>query len=642
MTGKVLIGADANSLLLDQTPIGFAIANAASAQGNSVVYISDDPRWGTLTLTLQNNTSAGIRLDAASTVLKLFVAPLLINAEIRKIELVSPDWAMEFLSNSGDQLYLELKFAAASPVIVAAGQTVAIQFKNVLASGSSGPGRFLAKYNGFKPAKDGSQRIPVQRQLPPDQAKDWPVTPGFRSRDEYGGSSDQGKSIYVTPWPAPSPADAISNNLVLEIETSETLTFGTPKPSIFVSFLSGDGEASLCSDDDITSMIADIDQSPGTWGVSKQATADLPVFTVLPGADTGSFDPAGGPLAIKFSNLISMLPPDKSSLIFVQCTGLSDHGYNDTVFVQFIDKVSPTPREISFVAYDGNTPVPQGGTVGYGDVTLKWDVFAAQLCLVEETGNVGKAVDTLVVPADNPLMQYHLQPQVGTQQFGNYLFSFNVTPPNVGVLTASPNAVAPGGASTLLWSCSNGASVQVKRGDGTIILDQGPLVGSCTVYSQSDTTYTLVCTGAGERSTTTTVSVPPVGASINSDGVIWYTRPSPVNPIDPNPFGPFGPLGAESPGEAPELGSQAGVDVITNWNVTVNWSTNCASSCRVVCVDTNETISTSLQGSWSDSGTGTGISGGAPRRFQIFATGLGTAQPATDVYYSRPGFGPQI
>ena len=232
---------------------------------------------------------------------------------------------------------------------------------------------------------------------------------------------------------------------------------------------------------------------------------------VLPGANTGSFDPAGGPLAIKFSNLISMLLPGKSSLIFIQCTGLSDHGYNDTVFVQFIDKVSPTPCEISFVAYDGSTLVSQGGTVGYGEVTLKWDVFAAQLCLVEETGKVGKAVDTLVVPAHNPLMQYHLQPQVGTQQFGNYLFSFNVTPPNVGVLTASPNAVAPGGASTLSWSCSNGASVQVKRGDGTIILDQGPLVSSCTVNPQSDTTYTLVCIGAGERSTTTTVSVPPRG-----------------------------------------------------------------------------------------------------------------------------------
>ena len=642
MTRKVLTAADANSLLLDQTPIGFAVANAANAQGNSVVYISDDPRWGTLTLTLQNNTSTSLTLDAASTVLKLFVAPLLTNDEIKKIQFESPDWTMNFVSDDGEQLYLELKFAAASPASVAVGQTVAIQFKNVLASGSSGPGRFLAEYSGFKPVKDGSQRIPVQRQLPPDQAKDWPITRGFRSRDEYGGSSDQGKSIYVTPWSVTSPADGISNNLVLEIETSEILTFGTPKPSIFVSFLSGDGDASLCSDDDITSMIADIDQSPGAWGVSKHATANLPVFIALPGANTGSLDPADGPLAIRFSNLISMLPPDKSSLVFVQCTGLSNHGYNDTVFVQFIDKVQPTPCEISFVAYDGNTPVPQGGTVGYGDVTLKWDVFAAQFCLIEETGHIGKAVDTLVVPADKPLMQYHLQPQVGTQQFGNYLFSFNVTPPNVGVPTASPNAVAPGGTSTLSWSCSNGTSVQVKRGDGTVILDQGPLVGSCIVNPQSDTTYTFVCIGAGERSTTTTVSVPPVGASINSNGVIWYTRPSPVNPIDPNPFGPFGPLGAESLGEAPELGSQAGVDVITNWNVTVNWSTNCASSCRVVCVDTNETISTSLQGSWSNSGTGTGISGGAPRQFQIFATGRGTAQPATDVYYSRPGFGPQI
>jgi hypothetical protein len=634
MTLKIFTGADVSSLLLDQTPIGFAIANAADPQGHAIIYISDDPRWGTITLTLQNNTSTGITLDAAATVLKLYVTP-----GVKQIELASPDWAMSFLSDKGGQLCLQLKFAAPS-VVVAVGQTVAIQFKNVQTSGSSGPGRFLAEYSGFKPVKDGSQRIPVLRQLPPDQAKNWPLTLGFQSRDEYGGSHDQGNSIYVTPWSVTSPADAISNNFVLEIATSEILTFGTTKPSIFISFLSGDGDAALCSDDDIKSMMADIDQSPGTWGVPKQGTADLPVFVASPGADNGSFDPAAGPLAIRFSNLISMLPPDKSSLIFVQCTGLSDQGYNDTVFVQFIGKVSPTPCVTSFVAYNDGTLVPQGGTVGYGQVTLKWNVFAAQLCLVEETGHVGKAVDTLVVPADKPLTQYHLQPQVGTQQFGNSLFSFNVSPPNVGVPTAAPNAVAPGGASTLSWSCSNGASVQVKRGDGTVILDQGPLVSSCTVNPQSDTTYTLVCSGAGESSTTTTVSVPPVGASINSDGTIWYTKPAPVNPINPNPFGPFGPLGPGSLGEAPELGAQAGVDVITNWYVTVHWSTYCASSCRVVCVDTNQIISTSLNGSWNNSGTGTGISGGAPRRFQIFATGRGTAQPPTDVSYERPGFGP--
>ncbi len=634
MTLKILTGADVSSLLLDQTPIGFAIANAADPQGHAIIYISDDPRWGTITLTLQNNTSAGITLDAATTVLKLYVTP-----GVNKIELASPDWAMSFLSDKGGQLCLQLKFTAPSAV-VAVGQTVAIQFKNVQASGISGPGRFLVEYSGLKPAKDGSQRIPVQRQLPPDQAKNWPLALGFRSRDEYGGTSDQGNSIYVTPWSVTSPADAISNNFVLEIATSEILTFGTPKPSIFVSFLSGDGEAALCSDDDITSMIADIDQSPGTWGVSKQGTADLPVFVASPGADNGSFDPAAGLLAIRFSNLISMLPPNKSSLIFVQCTGLSDQGYNDTVFVQFIDKLPPTPCVTSFVAYnDDGTPVPQGGTVGYGQVTLKWNVFAAQLCLVEETGQTGKAIDTAIVPAQQPLTTYHLQPQVASKEFGSRDVSFNVSPPNVGVLTAAPNAVAPGGASTLSWSCSNGASVQVKRGDGTVILDQGPLISSCTVNPQSDTTYTLQCTGAGERSTTTTVSVPPVGASINSHGVIWYTRPVPVNPINP-PFGPFGPLGAESLGEAPELGAQAGVDVITNWNVTVTWNTYCASSCRVVCVDTNQIISTSLNGSWNNSGTGTGISGGAPRRFQIFATGRGTAQPPTDVSYERPGFGP--
>jgi hypothetical protein len=564
-----------------------AIANAADPQGHSIVYISNDPRWGTLTLTLQNNTPGGITLDAASTVLKLFVAPLLTNDEIEKIELASPDWAKSFPSDNG-QLYLQLNFAAPNAVIVAAGQTVAIQLKNVQASGSSGPGRFLAEYSGFKPAKDGSQRIPVQRQLPPDQGKNWPLPPpGFRSRDEYGGSHDQGKSIYVTPWSVTSPANAISNNFVLEIATSEMLTFGTPKPSIFVSFLSGDGEAALCSDDDITSMIADIDQSPGTWGVSKQGTADLPVFVAAPGADNGSFDPAAGPLAIRFSNLISMLPPDKSSLIFVQCTGLSAQGYNDTVFVQFIDKVQPTPYITSFAAYNGNTPVPQGGTVDYGHVTLKWNVFAAQLCLVEETGQTGKAIDTAIVPAQQPLTKYNLQPQVGSTEFDSRDVSFNVTPPKIDQLSFSPNAVAPGGPSTLSWSCSNAAYVRVTGSNGAVIIDNAPLTSSVAVNAGPvDTTFQFDCVGAGTVTAPATLSVPP-----------------------PNPF-----IWAQLNVTGPP----------TTFTVVVQWHADYATSCAVYCVDTGQLLSTDLISTCTLPAPMVGNVLEGPKLFRIVAVGRGT------------------
>jgi hypothetical protein len=61
VTLKILTGADANSLLLDQTPIGFAIANAADPQGHAIIYISDDPRWGTITLVAEQH----IRRDHA-------------------------------------------------------------------------------------------------------------------------------------------------------------------------------------------------------------------------------------------------------------------------------------------------------------------------------------------------------------------------------------------------------------------------------------------------------------------------------------------------------------------------------------------------------------------------------------------------
>ncbi|WP_159005601.1 hypothetical protein, partial [Bradyrhizobium sp. S69] len=362
------------------------------------------------------------------------------------------------------------------------------------------------------------------------------------------------------------------------------------------SFLSGDGEAALCSDDDITSMIADIDQSPGTWGISKQGTADFPVFVASPGANTGSFDPAAGPLAIEFSNLISMLPPDKSSLIFVQCTGLSNQGYNDTVFVQFIDKVPPTPHVTSFVAYNGDAPVPQGGTVDYGHVILKWNVFAAQLCLVEETGHVGKAIDTAIVPAQQPLSKYNLQPQVGSTEFDSRDVSFNVTPPKINQLSWAPNAVAPGGPSTLSWSCSNAGYVRVTGSNGAVIIDNAPLTSSVAVNAGSvDTTFQFTCVGAGVVTVPATLAVPL-----------------------PNPF-IFAQL---------QFPTADGT-----WTIKVQWHADYATSCQVYCVDTGQLLSTDLISSCMVPAPVVGNTVEGPKLFRIVAVGRSTVTVDSPVHW---------
>jgi len=575
----MLTGADVSALLLDQKPIGFDVVNA---HGDGIVYIANDERWGQLTLRMQNNTDASVTLGAASSLLKLYLWPLLTSEEIGKITLGTPGWKLGRVS---EQQQIHLEIGPAGPLTVEPGERISIQIEGVLASGVATAGRFLVQYSGLGNLKNGEQRIPVMRQLPPDQGKTWPLTLGFRSRAEYGGSSDQGNAIYVTPWQTDA---SIDNNFVIEIVADQTVPFAGQTPTIIISFLSGDSDASLCSDAEIEIMIAGIDQSPGDdpWVVTKDTTTPLPVFNARPKSGTEAFDTAG-PLGIKFSNLASTLPSGKASLVFVQCTGLDT--YDDYVGVHNLDKLDPVPVVNSFAAYDGSDVVAQDGTVDYGQVTLKWDVFAAQQCLVKESRFVGKAYDSMLVPANRSQMAYTLIPLIGTKQFTKEpgLVQFNVAAPKVGPCAVSPATVPPGGASTLSWSCSNADHVQVKRSDGTVLVDGAGLVSSCSVNAgTSDTTFTVTAVGAGETSSSVTLDVPAPDPLISAQIVAYHA----------------------GHGE----GSRTFLSLVVSWNAQY------AVSCSVWRLDTGALISTSLVSDWSP------LDGTMPHNFRITAVGNGT------------------
>jgi len=591
-TAKVMTSADAGEILLAQPPIGFDVVNA---QGNAVVYISDDANWGQLTLRLQNNTAAPIALDASSVV-KFYPGPLLNNGEIGKIELIAAGFKMTPVAGAGQQLHLELRPAGALTFACGEDGRLEMKFGSVFASGVATPGRFLVEYHGFGTLEDGTQRIPVMRQLPPGQGKDWPLTPAFGARTDYGGNKDQGNAIFVTPWPESDQA-AISNYFILELMASEVVEFGDARPAIMMSFLSGDGDASLCSDVDIGKLAAGVDQDPGDpWQVTKDGTGPFPVFTISPGPQTRTFG-TEGPLAIKFSNLASTLPSGKSSLIFIQYTGLSEAGYNDGFAVHNIDKTDPVPFVRSFAAYVADQAVAQEGTVNFVPVQLRWDVFAAQNCLIQPNRLVGQPSGHLDITLTEPVMTFTMQPQVGTREAGTSTVQFNVTAPEVGPPQANPDAVAPGGTSELSWSCSNGDHCRLIASDGSLSLDGLPLIGHRTVtVGQVDTTYTVTCVGAGVASASKTIRVPPPTAQIQVSGS-WHTT-----------------RGRSTEG------------VTTYWSVTVNWSTTFATGCAVTCLDDGQVVSNNLQGPWSTSGSNFGSSPNAPRSFRITADGRGSAQ----------------
>jgi hypothetical protein len=504
-------GAAISAVLLAEGPVGFTIANPKGDDG-PVVFVSTDPQYGELNLVIQNNTADPVGLDVSSQV-KLYLWPLLTSEEVGKIEIAAASgWEGHAVPDEEQHLHLELR--PVKPLTLAPLEPVTIEMSGALASGDAARGRFRVEYAGFGTIRPGAQSIPAMRHFPPDQVKDWPLKFGLGTRQEYGGSLDQGRAIYVTPWAVTPAKAAIFNTFVLQISAIQPFSFlSSDKPTLSVSFLTGNTDGSLCSDDEIKKVIAGIDQNPGDpWGVGKDALADLPVFEITPLPGTTTFG-MKGPLAIRFGNLATTLPPDKSSPILIQFTGMTT--CNDGFAIVDLDKTDPVPFLRSFGAYAGETEIPQAGTTNYGPITLKWDVFAAETCLLLGQ-KVFDSTDTFTFTPDKLSYIFTLQPQVGTQQFPNASVQFAVMPAVVSV-TAKPDKVAPNSPTVLSVSCTNAGHCNIVSSYGSVVYDGPPPNGPVTAHvGPADTTFTVTCTGASTAVANVKVQVPPVQAMIGA------------------------------------------------------------------------------------------------------------------------------
>src|SRR3954469_17313783 len=77
-------------LFLAEHDLAFVIGNPAR-DGESVIYITEDPELGKLDLTIANNSTSPLRIGPQS-VLQIFVSPPLAEADVQRIKLATPDW----------------------------------------------------------------------------------------------------------------------------------------------------------------------------------------------------------------------------------------------------------------------------------------------------------------------------------------------------------------------------------------------------------------------------------------------------------------------------------------------------------------------------------------------------------------------
>ena len=165
------------------------------------------------------------------------------------------------------------------------------------------------------------------------------------------------------------------------------------------------------------------------------------------------------------------------------------------------------------------------------EVTLIWNTSDADRVELEPGGPVALSGDTNVSPSAT--VNYALVasgPGGETRQSVRISVAAPVPDPPIASLTAQPNTIERGGASTLTWSTTNATSVRLEPGVGTVAAS-----GSRRVTPTGDQTYQLVVTGTGgtiEREVGVTVTAlenptPPPGADDPLNRPNWIERLEP-------------------------------------------------------------------------------------------------------------------
>jgi hypothetical protein len=508
------------ALFLAEHDLAFVVGNPAS-KGESVIYITNDPELGKLDLTIANNSASPIGIGPAS-LLKIFVSPPLTDADVKRIKLATTDWRL----TPGDDC-LELR--RSSQISIPSKGTLTIPFADVMASGEATTGYFTFDYTGFTGTEDESRRVTVFVQRPP-KGDPPPIAFDTGARPEYAGQ--QSRTVYVTPWAITTTQAGIANHIVLQVGNNRAdapiKSSPTSDAKIVVSFTSGKSDLSICSDEQIK-VVAGKTVQGEQWRVEREISGPVPVWAMRPPQGAVNIFAAGEMIAVRFDPIVSRLPPNFASPMFVQFVNIP--GYNDVYGAFFLQKVPPVPYVGSFDAYSGTKKLAPGAVVGFKEkITLAWDAFAAERVRILELKQAfpptQKSVD--VFPAEST-HTYTLVPEIGSDSRHELRKNVNlaVSVP-VAKLAASPDAVGPAEDSTLQWNCSNGSHC-VLTGGG-INKENLPLVDSFLARLNDTTVFTVTCVGAGSSSASVTVRVPPpelkfsVSVRFREIVIQWTTR----------------------------------------------------------------------------------------------------------------------
>jgi hypothetical protein len=425
-------------------PVRIDVFNPQTPNAGPVIYISNDAaKWGRLSITLTNQRTDNSDIKLAPDGVLTIYCEMLTPDEIKAITV--PDdsaWA-----GGPDATNRHLALHPKQTITLPSQSAITIELHNVLGrTPRQGKFRFYDSALGIRNAVVQGF---VQRP-PADGASQWGLACILDPRLEY---QNQGNTIYLTGSGKPD----IANHLLVHLYRGAGGTLpsaGTPRLS--VSFLTGDGDLALCSEDRLKTVTASIqDQVPqGRWkSPAAQAQGEDTVWTIAPADGGGDLFPENSLLILRFDSIVTDLPPGNSTL-FIQYSGLS--GYDDGYIQVPLSKTTAVPYVRYFRAKADGKDVGANATIDFAPLILEWDVFAAESCLLKgddetQAKTVARVDSKPLVP--RPFQSYALQPQIGSDTLPGAEVRFYVAPP-VAELTAGPDTSGGGTAwVSTFWRC---------------------------------------------------------------------------------------------------------------------------------------------------------------------------------------------
>jgi hypothetical protein len=506
--------------------IDFQLENA---QGQSVIYVTQDATQNVLTFTLTYSGAAAVTLKGGAPVAedKITAAgPTSFYFTVSKVLSPQEFAAMLVTPPAGWQAKLigSWVLTPLADVTLQPGQSVKFALTKITANGQAGPGSFNIDYYNIPTIADSGTQLPLSLQHLPNLHK--------RLADSMSISMVGGNSVYIDV----NDRHLIpSNTLVLQLNnmTRGPLVSGSGQgtPVFYLSFVSANarpGYGALTTIDRLKNITVGTNGDYGTaWNVQNHGQDTPPYWAIYPKSPEILGTGAAAIAEFRISSIVTDFDPSSTNLYF---HSVDIPGFDDGSVTQPLLKAVPQLALQGVATLKDN--VPSGSQVG-----LIWTSFNANRCTLSPVNSGEVSVPIQSASATGYPVTVDRTTTFTLTAYNDALGSRTSAPVTVNVLPVTvtkaltadpPTGYHFGDKVSLSWAFSSAQSCSVDPpiNGSNVVPVQSP---GTLVYPTAAVYYTLTAQGQAGPATTSLDVVPIPNGWKNIPGAgLWDTRGRPV------------------------------------------------------------------------------------------------------------------